>query len=336
VTAADPSAVGVGFDDPIAVLGHELDDSPAIAWLKDLDGRFVYVNRRYAEELQVAPDRLIGHRDAELSPSEVIDGAPFDGIGAITEPAQLEYTVSAFDGRPAFVVLRFVVRDDADEAVGICGVAAPVGQAAVARLECARLLALRHPGSLDAGVAVAPPGPRWSARAQRDLTIGLAGADDWHSGLRSVVHALGAYGGWDVVTAWVPDEHKPVLRCLSMWSAEDGLREFEIFTWQSRVPLTGTELGKALFATEPMVFTHLADVDDDRLRAAAARQMRLALLVPMRDGRATIAALELLSRSAEPPGDELGLAMEAVALQLAHFRRLLRQAASPLWRFGRF
>jgi PAS fold/GAF domain len=328
--------VGVGFDDPIAVLGHELDDSPAIAWLKDLDGCFVYVNRRYAEELRVAPDRLIGRRDAELNPREVIDGAPFDGTGAVTEPAQLEYTVGAFDGRPAFVVLRFVVRDDADEPVGVCGVAAPVGQAAVARLECARLLSVRGPGADDADVAVAPSGPSWTARAQRDLTIGLAGADDWHTGLRNVVHALGAYGGWDVVTVWVPDEHKPLLRCLSMWSAEDRLREFEIFTWQSRVPLTGTTLGQALFATEPMVFTQLAEADDDRLRAAAARQIHLALLVPMRDGRATIAALELLSRSSEPPDDDLGLAMEAVALQLAHFRRLLRQAASPLWRFGRF
>ena len=121
-----------------------------------------------------------------------------------------------------------------------------------------------------------------------------------------------------------------------MWSAEDRLREFEIFTWQSRVPLTGTVLGQALFATEPMVFTQLGEADDDRLRAAAARQIRLALLVPMRDGRATIAALELLSRSSEPLDDDLGFAMEAVALQLAHFRRLLRQAAAPLWRFGRF
>ena len=56
----------------------------------------------------------------------------------------------------------------------------------------------------------------------------------------------------------------------------------------------------------------------------------------MRDGRSTVAALELLSRSPDPLDDELGIAIESVALQLAHFRRLLQQAASPLWRFGRF
>ena len=64
----DPSPVGVTFDDPIGVLGHELDSSPAIAWLKDLDGRYVYVNRRYGEALRVAPERIVGYRDGAAHP----------------------------------------------------------------------------------------------------------------------------------------------------------------------------------------------------------------------------------------------------------------------------
>ena len=69
--------MGVTFDDPIGVLGHELDSSPAIAWLKDLDGRYVYVNRRYGEALKVAPERIVGYRDAQLTRHEIVDGAPF-------------------------------------------------------------------------------------------------------------------------------------------------------------------------------------------------------------------------------------------------------------------
>ncbi len=328
--------MGVSFDDPIAVLGHELDDSPAVAWLKDLDGRFVYVNRRYAEALKVLPERLIGRRDGELTPREVIDGAPFDGGGIVTAPPPLEYTVGAFDGRPALVVLRFVVRDDAGEVVGICGVASPLDEAALARSECARLLALQQPVPLDSEGAPEPLAPSWSARAQRDLTRALGEADDWHTGLRNVVHALGAYGGWDVVSLWVPDEHQPLLRCLSVWSAHDRLREFEIATWQSRIALAGTQLGQALAANEPIVLSHLAAVDDGRLRAAAARQMRGALLVPVGDGRTRIAVLELLTRWPAPLDAELAPALEGIALQLAHFRRLLRQAASPRWGFARF
>ena len=173
--AADLSAVGVGFDDPIAVLGHELDHSPAIAWLKDLDGRYVYVNRRYAAALRVLPERLVGRRDGELTRREVIDGAPFAAGGAADEPLQLEYTVGRFDGRPALTVLRFVVRDDAGEPIGICGLASPVTQAHVARSECARLMRAQDLSGLPSraqGDPVRPSGPQWSAHAQRELTSG--------------------------------------------------------------------------------------------------------------------------------------------------------------------
>jgi hypothetical protein len=331
--------VGVGFDDPIAVLGHELDHSPAIAWLKDLDGRYVYVNRRYAAALRVLPDRLVGRRDSELTRAEIIDGAPFAAGGAADDPLQLEYTVGPFDGRPALTVLRFVVRDDAGEPIGVCGLASPVGEAHVARSECARLMRAQDPSRVPSAAdadRTPPLRPQWSARAQRDLTAALAAANDWQTGLRDATRVLGLRGGWDVVTVWVPDDHRPVLRCLSMWTAHAHLREFEVITWQSRIPLAGTQLGRALFSAGAKALTEIGDDGDDRLRAASAREMCTALLVPMRDGRSTIAALELLSRSPDPLDEELGIAVESVALQLAHYRRLLQQTASPLWRFGRF
>jgi hypothetical protein len=344
----DPSAVGVTFDDPIGVLGHELDGSPAIAWLKDLDGRYVYVNRRYVEALRVTPERIVGHRDGDLGRHEIVDGAPFSGGGAGTvKPLHCEHTVGAFDGRPALTVVRFVVRDDAGEPIGICGLAAPIRETHIARSECARLMHAVDPPHADvaladaaAGEAAPGPrpgsGPRWNARAQRELTAALAGANEWPAGLRETIHALGAHGGWDVVTLWQPDEHKPVLRCASVWTAYEHLRAFEIITWQTRVPLAETQLGRALFAPGGMEHADIGNVDDDRLRAAAVRGMRTALLVPVRDGRATIGALELLSRSPEALDEELVVAVESIALQLAHFRRLLGLVASPLWRFGRF
>ncbi|MFX8254400.1 hypothetical protein ABTL28_19435, partial [Acinetobacter baumannii] len=67
------------------------------------------------------------------------------------------------------------------------------------------------------GAQAPPPGPHWDAFAQRELARALAAAEDWHTGLRNTIGALGEHGGWDVVTAWVADDHHPVLRCLSMW-----------------------------------------------------------------------------------------------------------------------
>jgi GAF domain-containing protein len=121
-----------------------------------------------------------------------------------------------------------------------------------------------------------------------------------------------------------------------VWTAYEHLREFEIITWQTRVPLADTELGRALSAPAAIAHADIGTVDDDRLHAAADRGMCTALLVPVRDGRSVIGTLELLSRSPEPLDEELVVAVESVALQLAHFRRLLQLAGSRLWRFGRF
>ncbi len=121
-----------------------------------------------------------------------------------------------------------------------------------------------------------------------------------------------------------------------MWTAYEHLREFEIITWQTRVRLADTEIGRTLFAPGGTARVDIGTIDDDRLRAAADRGLRTVLLVPVRDGRATIGVLELLSRSPEALDEELIVSVESVALQLAHFRRLLELAASRLWRFGRF
>jgi hypothetical protein len=126
-----------------------------------------------------------------------------------------------------------------------------------------------------------------------------------------------------------------MLRCVTIWTAREQLRAFETATCQRHIPVAGTQFGRAMFAPGATVLAQLGEADDARLRAAAAQDMRTALLVPVREGRATIAAVELLSRSSEAPDEELTVAIEAVALQFAHFRRLLRLAAAPRWRLGR-
>jgi hypothetical protein len=135
---------------PIAALREPLDESRAIVWVKDLDGRYVYVNRRFTTDLHTSEDRLRGHTDAELPERETVDGPrgaqAADGLG---EPLQLEYVVPAFEGRPALVALRFVTRDPAGQPAGVCGVAAPLHEARLAREEAERLMRIERWGPLD-------------------------------------------------------------------------------------------------------------------------------------------------------------------------------------------
>jgi PAS domain S-box-containing protein len=135
-----------------ALLAESLEDSPAVVWLKDLEGRYVRVNQRYTALLGTAADRLLGRSDADLAARETVDGPRLqERGGTVQEPLQLEYTVPAFEGRPALAALRFAVRNRDGEAIAVCGVATPLEDAGLARAEAARLIDVERWSALDAG-----------------------------------------------------------------------------------------------------------------------------------------------------------------------------------------
>ena len=138
--------------EPVAALLEEpLDESPAIVWLKDLDGRYLYVNHRYAEQLGTDSEHVCGHTDAELTAAASIEGLRLEEKDtAGLEPLELEYMIGAFEERPAFAALRFALRDGDGQPAAICGVAAPLTEASLARTECERLMRVDRWRRLDA------------------------------------------------------------------------------------------------------------------------------------------------------------------------------------------
>jgi PAS domain-containing protein len=137
-------------EEHLGALRDAAEESPAIVWVKDLDGRYLYANPRYESDLGTPAERLLGNTDADLPEVETVDGPRLryaqDGL---KEPLQLEYTVPAVDHRPAMAAFRFPLRDEAGEPIATCGVAAPSGQAEVARDEAVRLMQLERWNRID-------------------------------------------------------------------------------------------------------------------------------------------------------------------------------------------
>lgn len=141
--AADPEAL-------VAALREAADESPAIVWVKDLDGCYLYVNPRYERDLETTAERLRGKKDADLPPVETVDGPRLRYIeDGLEEPLQLEYSVPAFESRPSMVAFRFPLREAGGQPVATCGVAAPSGESKVARDEAVRLMQLERWNRLD-------------------------------------------------------------------------------------------------------------------------------------------------------------------------------------------
>jgi hypothetical protein len=109
------------------------------------------VNHRYIEELGTDAAQVCGRTDAELTATGSIEGLRLEASDtAGMEPLELEYQIGAFEGRPAFAALRFALRDGDGQPTAVCGVAAPVAEARLARSECDRLMRIDRWRRLDA------------------------------------------------------------------------------------------------------------------------------------------------------------------------------------------
>ena len=144
----DPTRIGPASP----VLEEPLDESPAIVWLKDLEGRYLRVNRCYVDQLGSDAESIHGKTDAELTAAGSIEGLRLDeeDTAAGRELLELEYRIGAFEERPALAVLRFALRDGEGQPTATCSVAAPVADESLARSECERLMRIDRWGRLDA------------------------------------------------------------------------------------------------------------------------------------------------------------------------------------------
>jgi len=142
--------LGADPESPLAALREAADESPALVWVKDLEGRYLYINPRFERDLDTSEERLRGNTDADIPPVETVDGPRLkyteDGL---EEPLQLEYTVPAFEKRPAMSALRFPLRNSNGQPIAICGIAAPKKESQLARDEAVRLMQLERWNRLD-------------------------------------------------------------------------------------------------------------------------------------------------------------------------------------------
>ena len=204
----------------------------------------------------------------------------------------------------------------ADEALDPIDLATDAGTE-VAASELATLDAVT-----DAPQSHTGPGVSWQPTAKRTLAASLARESVWRNVLKETVQVLGSEGGWDTVTAWLPDESDG-LGCAATWAAHRGLDRFEALTWEAGIKRDGSLLDQALQAPHLTWLTDIDAVDDERLQTAAAHGMSSALLLPVRNGASTIGLLELLTHDSIEPDAQIALSLEASALQLGRFGHLL-------------
>ena len=107
-----------------ALMQSILDNTPAVVFLKDPDGRYLFVNRRFAELTGIPRDQITGRTGFELFRRELAEAARAHDLKILETGQALDFeeTVMHPDGPHTYLVVKFPVRDARGKIYATAGV----------------------------------------------------------------------------------------------------------------------------------------------------------------------------------------------------------------------
>ena len=105
-----------------------LDNSPPVIFIKDVDGRYVFINRAYERLWQVERSTFLGRTDREMFPPELAEAFIGNDLEVMTSgrARELENDLVTPGGTRTFLSVKFPLADLAGEAYAVCGIATDI------------------------------------------------------------------------------------------------------------------------------------------------------------------------------------------------------------------
>ena len=105
-----------------------VDNTTALVFIKDLELRYVLVNREYERLFGIGRDQIRGKTDFDVHPHDVAETLRANDRQVIETgaPMQFEEVVPWKASDRYYVVVKFLLRDQANEPYAICGIATDI------------------------------------------------------------------------------------------------------------------------------------------------------------------------------------------------------------------
>jgi PAS domain S-box-containing protein len=105
-----------------------IDNSTAVVYVKDLDGRYLLINRRYEELFHLTRDWIVGKTDFDIFPKESAEAfrAVDQRVLAASAALQMEELVPQDDGPHTYVSSKCPLFDAAGKTYALCGISTDI------------------------------------------------------------------------------------------------------------------------------------------------------------------------------------------------------------------
>ncbi len=116
------------LDESRARLQAILDRTPTVLYLKDIEGRYQLVNRRFEQLFHAEQAALLGRTDFDLFPREAADAFRRNDLEALYAgaPIEREEIVPQDDGPHTYISIKFPLFDRGGAPVAVCGISTDI------------------------------------------------------------------------------------------------------------------------------------------------------------------------------------------------------------------
>jgi PAS domain S-box-containing protein len=110
------------------LLEEVANNTTAVIYVKDLDGRFLFVNRRFEELFKRRSDQIIGHTNHEVFPRDIADAFRANDVEVLLKDRTIEYEEFAphDDGLHTYLSIKLPLHDQSGRAYATCGISTDI------------------------------------------------------------------------------------------------------------------------------------------------------------------------------------------------------------------
>ena len=104
------------------------DNTTAVIYVKDADGRFLFINRRFEQLFHLTTEEIIGHTNHEVFPREIADAFRANDLQVLARNTTMEYEEEAphDDGLHTYLSIKFPLCDHTGTPIATCGISTDI------------------------------------------------------------------------------------------------------------------------------------------------------------------------------------------------------------------